>query len=91
MIRLGKTHGPYMVDVRATNDKLKRRATRITAKLADVSEAQAQAALAAANMHVKTAILMLRLGITAAEASRILLAAKGSLRTALSQAQQFFS
>jgi N-acetylglucosamine-6-phosphate deacetylase len=91
MIRLGKTHGPYMVDVRATNDKLKRRATRITAKLADVSEAQAQTALAAANMHVKTAILMLRLGITAAEASRILLAAKGSLRTALSQAQQFFS
>ena len=35
MIRLGKTFGPYMVDVRATNDKLRRRAIRMTAKIAD--------------------------------------------------------
>jgi N-acetylglucosamine-6-phosphate deacetylase len=84
MIRLGKTHGPYMVDVRATNEKLKRRATRITAKLAGVSESEAQTALVAANMHVKTAILLLRLGITAPEASKILSAANGSLRKALS-------
>ncbi len=84
MIRLGKTHGPYMVDVRATNEKLIRRATRITATLAEVTEPEAQAALAAANMHVKTAILILRLGITAAEASRILQTSGGSLRKALS-------
>jgi N-acetylmuramic acid 6-phosphate etherase/N-acetylglucosamine-6-phosphate deacetylase len=84
MIRLGKTHGPYMVDLRATNAKLIRRATRITAALAGVSEPEAQAALAAAGMHVKTAILVLRLGITAAEASKILEAQKGSLRKALS-------
>jgi N-acetylmuramic acid 6-phosphate etherase len=84
MIRLGKTHGPYMVDVSATNEKLIRRATRITATLADVSEAEAQAALTAANMHVKTAILVLRLNITAPQASKILEAAGGSLRKALS-------
>jgi N-acetylmuramic acid 6-phosphate etherase/N-acetylglucosamine-6-phosphate deacetylase len=84
MIRLGKTHGPYMVDLRATNKKLIRRAIGITAKLANVSDAQAEAALAAANMHVKTAILLLRLGITAPEASKILEAAGGSLRKALS-------
>lgn len=83
MIRLGKTHGPYMVDVRATNEKLKNRATRITATLAGVSEAQAQAALTAANMHVKTAIVILRLGITASEASEKLEAAGGSLRKTL--------
>jgi N-acetylmuramic acid 6-phosphate etherase len=73
-----------MVDVRATNDKLVRRATRITATLAGVTEAQAQAALTAAGMHVKTAILVLRLGLTAPEASEILKAAGGSLRKALS-------
>jgi N-acetylmuramic acid 6-phosphate etherase/N-acetylglucosamine-6-phosphate deacetylase len=84
MIRLGKTHGPYMVDLRATNEKLIRRATGITAKLANVPDAQAAAALAAANMHVKTAILILRLGLTAPEASEILQAAGGSLRKALS-------
>jgi len=72
-----------MVDLRATNEKLKRRAARITAKLAGVPEAEARAALAAANMHVKTAILMLRLGITAPEATKILQAANGSLRKAL--------
>jgi len=84
MIRLGKIHGPYMVDLRATNQKLIRRATRITAKLANVSGAQAGTALTAANMHVKTAILILRLGITAPEASKLLQAAGGSLRKALS-------
>jgi N-acetylmuramic acid 6-phosphate etherase/N-acetylglucosamine-6-phosphate deacetylase len=88
MIRLGKTHGPYMVDLRATNKKLIRRATRITATLAEASEAEAEAALTAANMHVKTAILLLRLGITAPEAAEILDAAGGSLRKALGQTRR---
>ena len=37
MIRLGKTFG-HMVDVRATNEKLRRRAMLMTAKIANVSE-----------------------------------------------------
>ena len=65
-------------------EKLIRRATSITATLANVSEAEAQAALTASDMHVKTAILVLRLAITAPEASKILEAAGGSLRKALS-------
>ncbi|OYV59857.1 MAG: N-acetylglucosamine-6-phosphate deacetylase, partial [Acidocella sp. 21-58-7] len=36
MIKLGKTYGPYMVDVRASNEKLRRRAARITAAIAGV-------------------------------------------------------
>ncbi len=83
MIRLGKTHGPYMVDLRATNTKLRRRAARITAEIAEVDEAQAEAALAMANMHVKISVLVLRLNITAAEAEAKLSAANGSLRKAL--------
>jgi N-acetylmuramic acid 6-phosphate etherase len=83
MIRLGKTYGPYMVDLRATNAKLRRRAARMVAVLAGVEEAAAQAALAAADMHVKTAILALRHDLTPDQARQKLTAAGGSLRKAL--------
>lgn len=85
MIRLGKTHGPYMVDLRATNAKLRRRAVRITAAIARVTEAEAQTALANADFAVKTAIVMLRLQITADEARETLREAGGSLRAAISK------
>jgi N-acetylmuramic acid 6-phosphate (MurNAc-6-P) etherase len=83
MIRLGKTHGPYMVDLRATNAKLRRRAVRITAALAGVTEAEAQAVLARADYAVKTAIVMLRLNLAPGPAGEKLRAAGGSLRAAL--------
>jgi N-acetylglucosamine-6-phosphate deacetylase len=83
MIRLGKTYGPYMVDLRATNEKLKKRAIRMTATLAKVAEAEAEAALLVAGLHVKTAVVMLRLGVGAVEALEILQRSKGNLRTAL--------
>jgi N-acetylmuramic acid 6-phosphate etherase/N-acetylglucosamine-6-phosphate deacetylase len=62
MIRLGKVMGPYMVDVRATNAKLRRRAVRMVMALAGVDEAAAVAALGANGMGVKAAILELRKG-----------------------------
>jgi N-acetylmuramic acid 6-phosphate etherase len=49
-----------MVDVRATNEKLRRRAARITAAIAGVSEETAAAALAACGYEVKAAIARLR-------------------------------
>ena len=48
MIRLGKAYGARMVDVRATNAKLRRRAVRIVRDAAGVDEPAAEAALAAA-------------------------------------------
>ncbi len=83
MIRLGKTYGPYMVDLRASNEKLQKRAVRMTAALAAVSEPEAAAALQAAAMHVKTAVVMLRLGVSAARAVQILQRCGRSLRAAL--------
>ncbi len=83
MIRLGKIYGPYMVDVRPSNAKLKRRAVLMTAAIAGGSEEAAQAALEAAGMHVKTAVVMLRLRVDAAAAGAILQRAEGSLRRAL--------
>jgi len=83
MIRQGATYGPHMVEVRATNEKLRRRAIRMTATLAGVDEPAAAAALAAANMHVKTAVVMLKRQLDREAASQMLARANSSLRRAL--------
>jgi N-acetylmuramic acid 6-phosphate etherase/N-acetylglucosamine-6-phosphate deacetylase len=83
MIRLGKTYGPYMVDMRATNAKLKRRAVRMVQAVCDVPEAEAMVSLAACDNRVKVAIVMLRCAVTAAEAKSRLEATGGSVRQAL--------
>lgn len=80
MIRLGKVYENLMVDLQATNDKLVARGTRIVAALGG---AGAERALAAAGGRVKTAIVMLRLGVRRAEAERRLERAGGILRRAL--------
>src|SRR6516165_7407157 len=69
MIALGKAYLPRMVDVRATDAKLRRRAVRIVRDAAGVDEEAATAALAAAGGHAKTAIVALLAGVDAAEAA----------------------
>ena len=83
MVRLHKVYGNLMVDLRASNAKLVRRALRLTVRATGASEAAAQAALAACGSRVKTAIVMLRAGVEAAEAERRLEAAAGSVLQAL--------
>nr|WP_158086657.1 N-acetylmuramic acid 6-phosphate etherase [Mycobacterium scrofulaceum] len=83
LIALGKAYGPRMVDVRATNTKLRRRAVRIVREAAGVDEETAAAALAAAGGHAKTAIVALRAGVDAAEAAARLDRARGRVRAAL--------
>ena len=85
MVRLGKVYGNLMVDLMATNAKLRRRAVRLTQHAAGVSEDAALAALAEAGMHVKTAVVMLRGNIGAASAQGRLQAAGGHARLALSE------
>jgi N-acetylmuramic acid 6-phosphate etherase len=83
MVRLGKIYSNLMVDVRATNIKLRDRATRIVMAAADVDRAQAEAALQQCDWRCKTAIVMLRLQTSAEEADRRLAAANGWVRTAI--------
>ncbi len=83
MVRLNKVYGNLMVDLRATNAKLQRRALRLTVAATGAEEAQAAAALAACGSRVKTAIVMLKAGVDAAEADRRLDAAAGSVHAAL--------
>src|SRR5207302_4775697 len=63
MIRLGKVYGNLMVDVRATNAKLRRRATRLVQQSVGVDAETASRVLAEAEWDVKVAIAQLRLGV----------------------------
>ena len=64
MVKIGKTYKNFMIDVQPTNDKLKDRAIRIVAEIADVDRIKAQKILAEANFEVKTAIIMLKFNCT---------------------------
>ncbi|MFM9368216.1 N-acetylmuramic acid 6-phosphate etherase [Streptomyces sp. Da 82-17] len=86
MIRLGKTYGNLMVDVRASNDKLQARSRRIVALATDAPDAAIETALAAADGEVKTAILMILADIDAGTANTLLAGSHGHLRAALTAA-----
>jgi N-acetylmuramic acid 6-phosphate etherase len=83
MIRLGRTYGSLMVDARPTNAKLRRRAARIVATAANLSEAAATAQLAAAGGEVKVAIVAALAGLSPAEARSRLVATGGLIHAAL--------
>lgn len=84
MVRLGKVHDNLMVDVVATNKKLRKRALRLVMQLADVDEAQAREVLGQADGSVKLAVVMARKRIDADAALRIIQSSGGSLRASLS-------
>ena len=83
MVRLHKVYGNLMVDLRATNAKLQRRALSLTMQASGADEAAARTALAACGARVKVAIVMLRAGVDAAEAERRLERAEGEVKAAL--------
>lgn len=86
MIRLGKTYGNLMVDVRASNDKLRARSRRIVALATGAPDDQIEAALSAADGETKNAILVVLADVDAATAARLLTKANGHLRAALQAA-----
>jgi N-acetylmuramic acid 6-phosphate etherase len=86
MIRLGKTFGNLMVDLRATNVKLTDRSERIVSEVSGVERAEARALLARAGGSVKLAIVMHALGSTREEAERRLESAGGVIRRVLPDA-----
>ena len=80
MIRIGKTYGNLMVDLKATNSKLVIRARRIVARLTGRDESAAAELIDQAGGEVKTAIVMHHRNVTADEARQLLLASGGHLR-----------
>jgi N-acetylmuramic acid 6-phosphate etherase len=85
MIRSGKVYGNLMVDLTASNEKLRRRAQRIVATVTGLSEPETQPYLDATGYRAKPAILMALTGCTAEEAASRLAAAGGFLRAALGE------
>jgi N-acetylmuramic acid 6-phosphate etherase len=77
MIRLGKTYRNRMVDLVATNEKLRARSERLVRELA--GDVDARSLLDAAAGSVKVAVVMARRSVDRVEAERLLEAARGRL------------
>jgi N-acetylmuramic acid 6-phosphate etherase len=83
MIRLGRTFGNLMVDVRATNEKLRARAHRIVQLATGATAAEVERALAEADGNAKVAIVSLLTGLDSESARAQLADAKDNVRLAL--------
>ncbi|MFF5498309.1 N-acetylmuramic acid 6-phosphate etherase [Streptomyces aquilus] len=86
MIRLGKTYGNLMVDVRASNEKLRARSRRIVALATGAGDDEIERALAETDGEVKNAILVILTGVDGPAATRLLEESGGHLRAALAAA-----
>lgn len=83
MVKLGKVYKNFMVDMEASNGKLRQRARGIVAMATGEDEAAVEAAMAATGEHMKASIVMLLAGVSAEEAFRRLTEADGNVRGAL--------
>ena len=86
MIQLGKVYYNYMVDLNANNEKLYDRSVRMVCQTTGVTAEAAQSALQETGGSVKTAICMLKTGLTSRHASTLLREHNGVLRAALKSA-----
>lgn len=85
MVRIGKVYSNLMVDLTATNEKLRLRARTIVAEAAGVSLEEAERALAAYG-SAKPAILSLVTGLTGEQVTQLLAEHDGYLRQAIAEA-----
>ncbi len=83
MVRLGKTYGNLMVDLRASNTKLVARSRQIVSMLTELSEGEAEELLARCDGELKTAVVVNLKSVPPEEARRLLHDAGGHLRRAL--------
>jgi N-acetylmuramic acid 6-phosphate etherase len=82
MVRMGRVYRGLMVDMRARNAKLRRRAAVMVSDIVHCEESEATHYLEQSDGDVKTAVLI-GLGLSRAEAERLLLLHTGNLRAAI--------
>ena len=87
MIRLGKVYGNLMVDMRATNEKLRARARRIVRQAADVSNEQAEEMLDQTQYDVRLAVFALLAKLDPATARTRLEQAGNRIHVALTESE----
>jgi N-acetylmuramic acid 6-phosphate etherase len=85
MIRMGKTYGNLMVDVKTGSEKLKDRAQRIVSMVTGADPKEAKGLLLKAKWNVKVAIVMKKADLTLAQAVKRLKQADDSIRIALGE------
>lgn len=83
MVRIGKTYGNLMVDLRALNAKLEDRSRRILMEVAGVSRVDAAELLLKAGGSVKTALVMATCNVDSVEAEHLIAEQSGRLRPLL--------
>jgi len=83
MVAHGKTYGAWMVDVLASNEKLRLRARRILREATGVDDATAVAALEASGWRTKPALVALVAGVSVDDAAAALAAHDDRVRPAL--------
>ena len=86
MVRIGKTYGNLMIDMRATNDKLRDRAERMVITTCGVERDEARDLLRRADGSVKLAMVMYKLSVTPEQAAERLAAAGGVVRRVVAEA-----
>ncbi len=85
MARLGHVYENLMIDMMLTNEKLEDRALRILAAASGKSVSAAEHALRAAGHDLQVGLMMLKRGVEAREAKRLIAQAGGNLRGALGE------
>ena len=85
MIRIGKTYGNLMVDVRTGSEKLKDRARRIVIMVTGLEYDEADKLLAKARWNVKAAVVMQKTGLSYLKAMSRLRKANGLMRDAIGE------
>jgi N-acetylmuramic acid 6-phosphate etherase len=83
MVRLGRTYGDLMVDVKSENEKLRARALRVVRLATGADDGTARQALAASGHEAAVAVVMLKASVGAAAARRALEEAGGNTREAI--------
>jgi N-acetylmuramic acid 6-phosphate etherase len=86
MVRLGRAYENWMMHMRLTNQKLRRRGAQILQEAAGVSPSQAEHALRQAKHELPAAFVMLKTGSSAQNARRWLAKSRGNVREALALA-----
>lgn len=87
MVLLGKTFGNLMVDLRASNVKLRDRSIRILRAATNLDEAAASSLLATCNGELKVAIVAALAGVEAEAAKSLLVENDGSVQAAIERMQ----
>ncbi len=88
MIKIGKTYQNFMIDLKPTNEKLKDRAIRIVAQIANTTHARAFETLEKCNWEVKTAVVVIAQNIDTETARMKLKKYNGILRKVLNEKEK---